>query len=94
VHYTPCNGSIATTLDTKDNYATIAVKDTGIGIPENQFTNIFQRFHRVDKSRSRSGGGVGLGLAICHVLSNFIKVRSQWKVKKELVAYLRFIAVE
>jgi signal transduction histidine kinase len=41
------------------------VKDTGIGIPENQFTNIFQRFHRVDKSRSRSGGGVGLGLAIC-----------------------------
>ncbi|MFZ2035815.1 MAG: HAMP domain-containing sensor histidine kinase [Dehalococcoidales bacterium] len=65
VHYTPCNGSIATTLDTKDNYATIAVKDTGIGIPENQFTNIFQRFHRVDKSRSRSGGGVGLGLAIC-----------------------------
>ncbi len=64
VKYTGQDGEIKITVHGADQTLTVAVSDTGVGIPADQVERVFERFYRVDKARSRSVGGTGLGLAI------------------------------
>ncbi len=64
VKYNKDGGSVLVKARKNGDMLEIKVKDTGIGIPENETEHIFERFYRVDKSHSRSIGGTGLGLSI------------------------------
>ena len=64
IKYNHEGGTVKITLDSEPMMFTVTVEDTGIGIPEEDVPNIFERFYRVDKSHSREIGGTGLGLAI------------------------------
>lgn len=64
IKYNNTEGSVWVKISKSENTAKIVVADNGIGIPLNAQSRIFERFYRVDKSRSKERGGTGLGLSI------------------------------
>jgi len=64
LQYTPPGGQVNVRAWHEDQMLRIAVQDTGIGLDSAHLPHIFERFYRVDKSRSRAGGGSGIGLTI------------------------------
>jgi heavy metal sensor kinase len=81
IRYTSAPGTVSLSLRREGQMAVVAITDTGIGIPPEDIPLIFERFYRVDKSRSRAEGGIGLGLAICQHIAEAhggkIEVESQ-----------------
>lgn len=64
IKYNHNGGSVSVSVTQNEQDTVLTVKDTGIGIPEEDQKRVFERFYRVDKSRSREVGGTGLGLSI------------------------------
>ncbi len=64
IKYNVRGGSVTVTVNADDTSAALTVSDTGIGIPKDKQPRVFERFYRVDKSRSKQIGGTGLGLSI------------------------------
>jgi heavy metal sensor kinase len=71
IKYTPPGGAVRISLEKKQGQAVISVEDTGPGIPEEDLPHIFERFYRVEKSRTRGeDAGFGLGLSIAYWIIN------------------------
>ena len=64
IKYTPDSGEVSVAVENTGDLMICTVSDTGIGIPREHQSHVFERFYRVDKSHSRATGGTGLGLAI------------------------------
>jgi two-component system phosphate regulon sensor histidine kinase PhoR len=63
VKFTPAGGEVVLFAEAVDGFVQFAVRDTGVGIPDDEVSRIFERFYRVDKSRAGSGTGLGLSIA-------------------------------
>ncbi len=95
VKYNKENGKITVFAGERSDGAELSVKDTGIGIPEEDTERIFERFYRVDKSHSKKVGGTGLGLSIVkHICAcHNAKIRVKSEVGKGTTIYVTFPSV-
>ena len=75
IKYTDIGGEIHIEAFKDKKEAIIRISDNGIGIPEEEIKNVFERFYRVDKARSRAMGGTGLGLSIAKQITEEHKGR-------------------
>ena len=86
------NNEIYVKAFVKDKNVNISIKDSGIGIPESELKNIFERFYRVDKSRGANEKGMGVGLTISKSIVNAhggeIKVFSEVNKGSEFIIIL------
>lgn len=81
IKYTSPGGCVNISLEDRKNEVIVRIEDTGIGISESDLGKIFDRFFRVDTSRSRETGGTGLGLNICKNIVELHKGKIEVKSK-------------
>lgn len=75
IKFTPSGGKVTLRLAIRDNVAILSIKDTGIGIPDQQRSLLFQKFQQLDSSYHREYGGLGLGLALTKQL---VEIHGGW----------------
>lgn len=75
VKYSPENSTIKVNLSVNKNYLVLNVIDFGMGIPNSEKKNIFNRFYRIENEESRKTKGSGLGLFICKQFSEILKAK-------------------
>ncbi|AGX43166.1 hybrid sensor histidine kinase/response regulator [Clostridium saccharobutylicum] len=89
IKFTPKDGHVFVNISTNDNLVQIKVKDSGIGIPEDEQNMIFERFKQVDNllTRTNEGSGIGLNLvkSLVEMHGGTIKVNSEYKKGSEFV---------
>ena len=88
IKYNRPGGTVTVTLSRSMDLAKLTVTDTGMGIPEEALSHIFERFYRVDKARSRQTGGSGLGLAIVRAIVS--RNRGEIRVDSQVGVGTRF----
>lgn len=92
LNHTHANGKVYIQVKEESDFVSLLIKDTGIGIPSSELTKVFERFYRVDKSRSRESGGSGIGLTIVKKLveahDGSIKIHSE--LGKGTTVYISF----
>ncbi len=66
IKYNVFGGKVDISVRKETGFIVTEIRDTGVGIPESDLDKVFDRFYRVDKSRSKESGGIGLGLSICN----------------------------
>ena len=82
IRYNRVGGSVNVTIGEEAQHPFVSVKDTGIGVSKEDQERIFERFYRVDKSRSKQTGGTGLGLAIVKHIA--VMHKAELKIESEL----------
>ena len=92
VKYNRPGGTAHINVEKRGEMAAIMVSDTGIGIPPEHQSRVFERFYRVDKSRSKQTGGTGLGLSIVRHIAEYhkgsVSLQSQEDVGTEITVLL------
>ena len=98
IQFTPLGGSIVIHLNRDQKQAWVKVSDTGVGIPTDQQSLVFNRFYRVHRDRNRKTGGAGLGLAIAQAIAlkhqGKITIQSQLNHGSIFTVYLPMATVE
>ena len=92
IKYSEQNREIRIEAEVVDSEIQIRVMDQGFGIPADQIPRLFERFYRIDKTRSRDLGGTGLGLAIVkHIAKSHkgrVSVKSEWREGSTFMIHL------